>query len=544
MSESKSISVIKQKKKLYITFKIILTTLFAITILFDNMLVFTQNLRASAQEIYFSNLTIKNIVVFIMTWIITFGAITLIEFVVSKVEDAIYTNEKEKKKRVFWIIFGIIMLLWMPYILTYFPGGIFSDTQVSIKQCLHLQPYDNKNPLAYTLLIKLCLGVGDLFNSSQIGIDVFGICQITVMVAILSYFVYWLYKKDFSNTVLVLITLFFGFFKLIPMYALSIWKDTPFCLAVFLYILNLAEIVYQDGKNLNDKKEIAIYILLFMAVAFLRNNGLYVGIATTLIILLVYRKNKIFKFTMASIIAIVLTVTIQGPVFRKIGLTDPQGGFNAIMVNQIFYVKVTDGNITEEQNEIIDKMCEPNKLKEKYAPLLLDATTINPEFNNGYIVQNYSEVKRVWKELFIQNPYAYVKAFLLNTLGFWDVNRAFPDAYVSNYMWKDTESIIDVHQTDWIEQWSGQSVKEKIQITKLYSSAIFLFIMLTSMIFAIKNKNYKNLLIYLPALFTWGTIVLATPIAFSLRYVYILVLMIPLDFVIPFLQKNNNEKGN
>ena len=68
--------------------------------------------------------------------------------------------------------------------------------------------------------------------------------------------------------------------------------------------------------------------------------------------------------------------------------------------------------------------------------------------------------------------------------------------------------------------------------------------MLTSMIFAIKNKNYKNLLIYLPALFTWGTIVLATPIAFSLRYVYILVLMIPLDFVIPFLQKNNNEKGN
>ena len=74
------------------------------------------------------------------------------------------------------------------------------------------------------------------------------------------------------------------------------------------------------------------------------------------------------------------------------------------------------------------------------------------------------------------------------------------------------------------------------------NAKIFLFFMLTSMVYSIKNKRYKNLLIYLPALFTWGTIMLATPIAFSMRYVYILVLIVPMDFVIPFLSKDNSEE--
>ena len=326
------------------------------------------------------------------------------------------------------------------------------------------------------------------------------------------------------------------------MYALSIWKDTPYCLALFIYMLNIAEIVYQDGKNLNNVKEMITYSVLFIAVAFLRNNGLYVAIATTILILLVYRKKKIWKFTISSIATIILVLIIQGSIFTKLGLTDTQDGWNAVMVNQIFYVKVMDGNITEVQNEVIEKMCEPNKLKETYSPTLLDATTINPEFNNGYIVQNLAEVKKVWKELFIQNPKLYIQAFLLNTIGFWDVNKVLPDAYMSDFMWAGTEDIINVHQTNIIEEVTGTSIKEKIKVRKLYSSAIFLFFMLTSMVYSIKNKRYKNLLIYLPALFTWGTIMLATPIAFSMRYVYILVLIVPMDFVIPFLSKNNSEE--
>lgn len=532
----------KTKDIIYMIFKVLFTTIFSLTIFLDSTLIFKQDLRGSINDINFTDITIKNIIIFIIAWIITFIVLTIIEFVITKIEKEIcIKDEKTKSRKVFFIIFGIIILLWMPYILTYFPGGIFSDTQTSIRQCLHLQSYDNINPLAYTLIIKACLAIGDIFNSSQIGINVFGICQITIMAAILSYFVYWLYKKNFSNIVLVLVTLFFGFFKLFPMYALSIWKDTPFCLALFLYIINIAEIVYQNGKNLNSKKEIIIYSLLFVAISFLRNNGLYVVLATTILLLIIYRKNKILKFTISTIITFIIVVIIQRPIFNALHLNETTGTWNSVMINQIFYVKVTDGNINQEQDELINKMCKTEKLKEVYAPLLLDATTVTPEFNKQFVKTHLSEIKQLWIELFFQNPIDYIKAYLLNTLGFWDVNKVFPDAYISNFMWPGTEDIIDVHQTDYIKEWTGQSIIDKIQITKLYSSATFLFIMFASMLFTIKKKNYKNLLIYLPALFTWGTIVLATPIAFSLRYVYILVLIIPFDFIIPFLLNNKKQ---
>ena len=547
---------IKSHNKLYIFLKIALTTIFSFTMFLDSSLIFVQNLRALSNEIFFSKITVKNIIVFVITWLITFLVLTIFEFVIKKIEGEIYKkdenaethiNKPKSSIKLFFMIFGIILLMWMPYVLSYFPGGLFSDTLVSIQQCFHYIPYNNSNPIVYTLLIKVFLTIGAMVHNYQIGIDIFGMTQVVVMAGILSYFVCWLYKKNFSNLVLTLVVLFFFFFKLIPMYAISLWKDVPFCLALFLYIIKTIDIIYNSGEILKDKKEIAKYIILLFVVSFLRNNGLYIVLAMTLIIVICYYKKKIYKFAISSLIAFILIFAIRGPIFTKIGINSSSsggpatGGWNAIMISQIFYTSVRDGNITPEQNELINKMCEINKLKEVYAPLLLDATTINPEFNNQYIVDYYSSIKKLWFELLLQNPTKYVESYLLSTLGFWDVNKAFPDAYVSNFMWPTTPTVFGVQQTDWIEKLTGQSIIDKIQVTKLYSSAIFLFIMLASMIFTVYKKNYKNLLMYLPALFTWGTIMLATPIAFSLRYVYILVLMIPLDFIIPFLSNEKNK---
>ena len=61
--------------------------------------------------------------------------------------------------------------------------------------------------------------------------------------------------------------------------------------------------------------------------------------------------------------------------------------------------------------------------------------------------------------------------------------------------------------------------------------------MIFSAIFVIYKKRYKNLIIFLPALFTWGTIMLAVPLAFSLRYVFTLLLVIPFVLLAPFLKQ-------
>lgn len=537
--------LLKEKNILYIMCKLFFSTIFSIMFFLDRKLVFVQNIRAKATEVYFNETRTQNILVLILTCIITYIILTIIGIIFDKLEPKFYMKKKIKnKKRIFFIVLAIILLFWMPYILTYFPGGIFSDTQVSIKQCLRINSYDNVNPLAYTLLIKICLIIGNFFNSAQIGMNIFGIMQIVMMASILSYSVYWLYRKNVSIVVLSFITLFFSLFKLFPMYALSIWKDTPFCLALYMYVILIGEIVYKNGKNLNSIKINILYSIIFIAVSFLRNNGFYVVLVTTICIIIAYRKNKILKFLIFSVITSILVFMIKGPLFNLIGInkTTNGGEWNAIKVSQIFYTEVMNGDINQEQEELVNKMCKIEKLKEVYSPFLLDATTIAPEFNDMFISEHQSEINKLWLELLFKNPDLYLKGYLLNTLGYWDANKVFIDAYISDFTWPGTEEIIDFHQTDIIENITGKSIKENIRITKLYSSGIFLFITLASMVFTIKTKNYKKLLMYLPALFTWGTIMLATPIAFSMRYVYILVLMVPYNFIIPFLKLEDEDE--
>lgn len=554
----------KRNKIIYNTAKVILVTIFAFTIFLDSSLVFTKDLRALSNQIFFSTITKKNVLAFVLSWIFAFLLITVIEFVINKTEkniiddnSDIIDNEKEKslenkkelknkKIKTFFLIFGIILLLWSPYVLSYFPGGLFSDTLTSIRQCFHYISYDNANPIVYTMIIKFFLCIGKLVNNYQIGIDLFGITQVLFMAGVLAYFVCWLKEKHFSNIVLVLVTVFIGCFKLIPMYAISLWKDVPFSLVLFLYILKTIDIVSSNGNILHNKKDIIQYSILLFATSFLRNNGLYVTLAMTLIIILFYHKEKIKKFAIVSLVSFIAIFAIRGPIFTLIGLNSPSSGaatgsWNAIMVRQIFYTCVRDGNITDEQREIINKMCKIDTLKESYAPLLLDNTTVHPEFDSTYIATNSGEIRKLWLQLFKQNPSKYIESYLLSTLGYWDVNKQFHDAYVSNFMWPTTPTVFGVVQTDLIKKFTGVSIIDEIKITKLYSSALFLFMMFTSALFTIYKKNYKNLLMYLPALFTWGTIMLATPISFSMRYVYILVLMTPLDFLIPFMSRKQTK---
>lgn len=537
--------LLKEKNILYIMCKIFFSTIFSFAIFLDSKLIFIQNIRAKVNEVYFDETKSNNVIILIITWIITYIILTIIGIIIDKIDQKFYIEKRFKnKKSVFFIILAIILLFWMPYILTFFPGGIFSDTQTSIKQCLRIISYDNVNPLAYTLLIKICLVIGDFFNSAQIGMNIFGIMQILIMASILAYSVYWLYKKNVSIVVLVFITMFFSLFKLFPMYALSIWKDTPFCLALYAYVILIGEIVYKKGKNLNSIKINILYSLLFIAISFLRNNGFYVVLATTICILIAYRKNKILKFLIFSIITSIVVVMIKGPLFTLIGInkTTNGGGWNAIKISQIFYTEVMGGDINPEQEELINKMCNIEKLKEVYSPFLLDATTVTPEFNNMFISEHKSEIDKLWIDLLLKNPDLYIKGYLLNTLGYWDVNRVFVDAYISDFTWPGTDEIIDFHQMDIIEKVTGKSIKDDIKLTRLYSSGIFLFMMLASMACTIKTKKYKNILMYLPALFTWGTIILAAPIAFSMRYVYILVLMVPYNFIIPFLKTSEGDE--
>ena len=96
----------------------------------------------------------------------------------------------------------------------------------------------------------------------------------------------------------------------------------------------------------------------------------------------------------------------------------------------------------------------------------------------------------------------------------------------------------DVKQHNYIEEITGKSIRKELVPHYNVSPAVFEFIMMLSAVYVFKIKKNKNILIYMPVLFTLATILITVPMAFSLRYMFSAVIVLPFSLIFPFLGKN------
>ena len=62
---------------------------------------------------------------------------------------------------------------------------------------------------------------------------------------------------------------------------------------------------------------------------------------------------------------------------------------------------------------------------------------------------------------------------------------------------------------------------------KFISCAALFWLVLLMFVILLEKKQYKYLIPFIPALTGWATVMVATPVAFSFRYVYFLFLLQP-----------------
>lgn len=536
---------IAKNNKVYFISKIIFSMIFAITIALDSMITFSGKIFGTIDQTYMDDVKFENILIFLGTFIATYLVISIIEIIIDKFEKFVYTTKERKEKniKVFFIIFAVILLCWSPIILTYFPGGIYTDTVTAILQERGAVKLSNHHPILYTFLLGPFLNID---GTIQTGMEVFTVVQVLVKALAISGALYWLYRRNISIKCLAILTFFAGIYRLFPIYAISIWKDTPYSIALFLFALYIANLVYREGKPWQEKFGAALYIVLTLLVCFLRNNGIYIVILTHLILMIFYFK-KAKLLSISSVVMFIIVIIVQGPVYNKLGLNINKTVESlGIPLQQVSYVVAHDGVYTPEQGDFIRRILPIERIKEEYRPCIVDKIKWAQGFDTLFLNANSDEFIKIWFNMFFRNPIAYTKAYLLNTLGFWDVNKATFDGQMSFWMWGNSRTIQImgevITQTDYIKEWTGITFEDYVLPSKPTSSAIFLFINLFTILITIYKRRYKNLLIYIPAIANWMTIMIAAPLAFTLRYVYILVMMMPLSFAIPFIKTKKEEE--
>lgn len=502
---------------------------------------FSGNLRSSTvEDAYFKEFGISAVLLFFVLFI---GFYRVIPFLDTKLYGLLTricscTGEKVNFSKAikFWSV--LLPIAWLPYYLSYYPGGMSTDTFTSIYYGLS-GTLSNRHPVFYNVLIGMAIKFGDFFNKNIVwSMGLFLAVQMILFEVEIIYFLRWMLMHHINQKVCTCVMVFITFFPLIPLYAITITKDVSFAMSFMLWFIFFVDLCLNIRQNEWNVKSLVGFVVGMFLVAFTRNNGIYVIIFTTLSLILItctlkYVKKRLIWVTV--IISPVLICFIQGPVYRHIGVipTDVAESYG-IPLQQICSVVVYDGEITEEQKEIINCIIPYEKIPELFNPLTVDNIKWGG-LNEDYLGGHERDFIKLWTQLLVKNPGIYVKEYLLETLGFWDVDVSGSSGYVYHELKDDNYGL---SQTDYFEKFFHFSFQHFVNPRHYISSAWLFWIFFVGMLFIMKHYGWRDCLLFVPQIAVWLTIMIATPIAISLRYVVALLFTLPCAVIVLILLEN------
>lgn len=506
------------------------------------------NIWGTIEENYFTKFGMSAIVLFILTFCFILIGIHLTDAMIKNFFEKFSCQEQEpNRKKIIGIWAMVIFIAWIPYYLSYYPGGIYSDTFFSIRYIMS-DTLTNRHPFFYTLLIGLSMKLGTMLNKGLTwSIGFFTMMQMLILECEFLYFVSWMLCHKLNRFVRVGSSIFFVFFPLIPLYAVSVWKDTPFCMAVLFWMMSVVDLYFEIVNNKYNVRNLVRFSVGIILVAFTRNNGIYivmlsVFVMLTIIICKSQKERLSYIIAGGGILITVIIYLIQGPGYSFAGIEQTETVENfGIPLQQIGAVVAYDGFITEEQRLEIDNFIPFDNIKEHYAPTLADELKWYAGLEEEYLSANPKDFLKLWLGLFRQNPSICLKAYLMSTVGFWNIDVATNDAYVQNFVWSND---LGVEMHDYFIEWFGFSFQHFANPRHMISCAWFFWIFFIMAWFSMKHYGNNTIFLFIPQLGIWITLMIATPIAVSLRYIAANMFTLPFAVIVPLLLEERKGLGS
>lgn len=456
-------------------------------------------------------------------------------FKIKNKEFSFFTNNKKS----LIICFLIILLAYIPYFLTYYPGVLSPDSVGQVEMSLGLIPLTNHHPLFHTLLIGIVMNLGKIMNNYTLAVALFSLLQMCFMAFTFSYSLYYMAKKKVDVRIRIVSLIFFALYPIHALYSLTMWKDIPFAIVMLLLTINLSNLYYDKEKYLNSKFNIFILIINLIAVMLFRNNGLYV-VLLLLPCLLLFFKKEYKKILIISFSVLFFYALWKGVVFKLLNVSEGSSreAFS-IPLQQFARIKnFKYYDLTEEEKEKIDNFFTVDNIEDYYYPIISDQVKNN--FDEKYFKDNKLKILTTYLEFAFKYPRVTMESFFAGSYGYyypeaihWVVGREIYDASESE--WKNlnikTDPIIEISLVKKIDNLIDRRDLPFISMT--FSIGFAFISLITMLMYNIYKKNYYIIIIYLPILFLWLTC-LASPVFGEFRYIYSLFTCLPLIISLNF----------
>lgn len=352
----------------------------------------------------------------------------------------------------FMRMWGRLLLGWSPYLVLCAPGCIFWDAQWQVVMGMGYTALSNHQPVLLSFIYAYIFKFFAALGGNQLGVFALVAGQVLALSAALVW-VLWDTQKYVAPAATRAALLFAVLCPMIPMYAVSVSKDTLSAALFVLQVYALARIVLFDEPakqadapatpasqataiqasaalepaSANHTASFLVLLLSSVASIFVRNDGFYllVPMFVCLCIYLLVKRSR-WVVPAAGSLAVVLVVFFA---WNNVALpatgaeaTSSREALSLLCQNTSSYLSQYPDDLTDHEREVLDKLLINGRqaCADLYNPYFADH--IKGEFDftdSGVTVADYLQV---WLSMGMRHPANYLASTVGSTLGYFYPN--------------------------------------------------------------------------------------------------------------------------
>lgn len=501
--------------------------------------------------------------------------IAVISFFVFDIVNRVNIEQLEGKykssKKLFFKLFSIMVVCWIPYMIVMAAGAMNSDVKDQFAQIVGNEEIswtaetlakeagdillNNHHPVLHTLLLGIFLKFGEAVGSYFVGMELYGIFQSLAFAAVLTYFVIKLREYGLPSKLQTVVFVFFTLCPLFPLWGMTYMKDTMFAIALSLVTILLYD-SFKKPENFGKKKYVALIFALFLLMA-MRNNGFYLVLALLPFVIIHFRKDKRFLVKVVSVLLIpmlIFKIGYSGVLFNALGIREgsPREMLSIPFQQTARYITEYEDEITPEEEDAILTVLGGheltlNELGERYTPDLSDG--VKTSYNKYATTEDLVNYIKVWFAQLAKHPAVYIEAFLNQNYGWFCFESKRDTVYYNGI--KDSvipenfEGLDNPDSLKGVRTILNQTIYGLRQIPLVncfFEFSFYTWIYVVVFIVMLIRKKHKELLACLPLFFNY-VICFVGPVAY-IRYALPMIVCVPLVIFITFSKKRDKSQIN
>ncbi|MBQ9715636.1 MAG: hypothetical protein IJV77_04430 [Clostridia bacterium] len=433
-------------------------------------------------------------------------------------------------KKVTIVTFICIFFSSLLFLLIYYPGSNMNDTLYILNDPVK---YSFQYPLVYSLIIYFIYKTTWVFTSSMnFSFFMCGFVQIIFMSSVLTYVIRWFHKTFKRNYCTLLLVLYFSFTSIIVNLNSALLRDPIFSAFLLLLIPLFHKILVSRGRCFNDDIFLLKFVLIIGAVCLSRNNGIYVILLLILYLFLKYKKyfKKIVFVLVASLLLANLPDFFPKSLQREALFQESV----AIPIQQLAFTIKYEGNLSEKDLDYVDSIIDIEEIKEVYNPFSVDDIKWNNKFNREDLNVTKNEFISIWLRNMPNNIEYYLKSYLLQTYELLSIQKYNP--FQSEFLGINLEDegirryFLKLSDQDLFSAKVQSYLEKYYEVTTLYfNNASCFWLMILFLLYCLDTRKYNCILLFLPLIGVWISLMIAAPIAFAFRY------MCSFGYLLPFI---------